>query len=142
MSRFALRGLYAIVDATDASGAGRLIEGALQALAGGAALVQYRNKSGNAQQRLAQVGLLLDACNRHGVPLLINDDTELALEVGAHGVHIGQQDTPLALARKRLGADAIIGVSCNNRYELAEAAAKGGANYIAFGRFFPSIQQT
>ncbi|UCE89815.1 MAG: thiamine phosphate synthase [Pseudomonadota bacterium] len=138
MSHFALRGLYAIVDVTDAAGAGRLIDAALQALAGGAALVQYRNKGGDAQQRTAQARLLLDACNRYHVPLLINDDTELALEVGAHGVHIGQQDTPLALARERLGADAIIGVSCNNRYELAVAAAKSGANYIAFGRFFAS----
>lgn len=138
MSRFALRGLYAIVDVSAASDAGRLLEAAQQALAGGAALLQYRDKTGDARQCMARARLLLEACNRHHVPLLINDDVDLALAVHAHGVHLGQQDTPLAVARERLGPNAIIGVSCNNRYQPARAAVQGGADYIAFGRFFPS----
>jgi thiamine-phosphate pyrophosphorylase len=72
------------------------------------------------------------------VPLLINDDIELAALVGADGVHLGREDGAVTQARKQLGNDAIIGVSCYNFVELAVAAQKQGATYAAFGRFFPS----
>ena len=70
--------------------------------------------------------------------LIINDDIELALDVEADGVHLGQQDDSIADARARLGDYAIIGISCEGSLEKAKAAAEQGANYIAFGKFFPS----
>jgi thiamine-phosphate pyrophosphorylase len=72
------------------------------------------------------------------VPLIVNDDLELALRIGADGVHLGQRDAPLARARDRLGADALLGVSCGDSLELARAAQDLGASYVAFGRFFAS----
>ena len=72
------------------------------------------------------------------MPLLINDDIELAIKVGADGVHIGREDGAISEARDRLGADAIIGVSCYNFVEQAFDAQEQGATYVAFGRFFPS----
>ena len=84
---------------------------------------------------------LVKICHRHNVPLIINDDIELAARVDADGVHIGREDGAIAQARKRLGADAIIGVSCYNFVERAIEAQAQGATYVAFGRFFPSTSK-
>ena len=132
-----LRGLYAITDAR-LQPAGQLLSHVRLAIEGGAALVQYRDKSSPAPLRRRQARELVSLCRRHQVPLLINDDVELALASGAAGVHLGQDDLDPASARQRLGADALIGVSCYNRWALAEAAAAQPVDYIAFGRFFPS----
>jgi thiamine-phosphate pyrophosphorylase len=105
------------------------------ALASSPALVQYRNKRASAQQRLAQATRVLHGCRAHGVPLIINDHVELALEIGAAGVHLGGEDGSLAEARRRLGPDFIIGASCYNSLERARAAAAAGASYLAFGTF-------
>jgi len=70
--------------------------------------------------------------------LIINDDVALAATCNADGVHIGQHDTELREARTQLGPQAIIGISCYNRFELAQQAAENGADYVAFGRFYPS----
>jgi thiamine-phosphate pyrophosphorylase len=107
------------------------------AIAGGAALVQYRDKAAG-PQRLERARAVLTVCRAHHVPLLINDDIALAVAVGADGVHLGRDDAPLTAARQQLGSDAIIGVSCYNELTRAVAAAEGGADYVAFGRFFPS----
>ena len=80
----------------------------------------------------------MSLCHDHGIPLIINDDVELAVAVGAHGVHLGKADSTVRSARKQLGAEAIIGVSCYNELERAVEAASEGADYVAFGRFFPS----
>jgi thiamine-phosphate pyrophosphorylase len=77
-------------------------------------------------------------CRQHGVLFIINDDVTLAKETRADGVHLGREDVPLAEARKLLGTRAIIGVSCYNELARAQAAQKQGADYVAFGRFFPS----
>lgn len=132
-----LRGLYAITAGDTVTAIG-LVEQVAQAIAGGARLIQYRDKSGDPIKRLAEAGALNELCRAQGVPLLINDDLALAAGVGAAGVHLGRDDAPLAEARARLGADAIIGVSCYDDFALAAAAAAAGADYVAFGSFFPS----
>jgi thiamine-phosphate pyrophosphorylase len=134
---FICRGLYAITD-TLLIPDERLAMTVEQALLGGARLLQYRDKSADAGRRRAQAQALNILCRRHGAPLIINDDVELAAEVGAAGAHIGQDDPAFATARHRLGENAMIGVSCYNRLELALAAEQAGADYVAFGAFFPS----
>lgn len=131
-----LRGLYAITDSLLL--AGRLTEAVEAALQGGASVVQYRDKSGDAGRRLAEAGTLLALCRRHGVPLLINDDLELAAVLGADGVHLGRGDGSLAAARRRLGPSAIIGATCHDSLAFAEEARHHGASYIAFGAIYPS----
>jgi len=133
------RGLYAITH-HDQRG-DRLIPDVAAAIAGGAVVIQYRDKSGDAAKRRWEAQDLLNLCRPLGIPLLINDDVALAAEVGADGLHIGADDGTLVEARERLGGEAIIGVSCYNRLELAEQAASEGANYVAFGRFFPSTSK-
>jgi thiamine-phosphate pyrophosphorylase len=73
-----------------------------------------------------------------GVAVLINDRPDLALELGADGVHVGQSDTPYAHARKLVGPDAIIGVTCHDSRHLAMEAGEAGADYVAFGAFYPT----
>lgn len=131
-----LRGLYAITDSQLLSD-GRLLPFAQAALQGGARLLQYRDKSDNAAQRLREAEALQEMCTRHGAQLIINDDAELAARIGA-GLHLGQQDGSLAAARALLGAHAVIGATCHAQLELATCAASEGASYVAFGRFFQS----
>jgi thiamine-phosphate pyrophosphorylase len=133
----ALRGLYAITDGALIP-ADRLVEAVSHAIAGGAVLVQYRDKTSPPQLRRAQALALQTLCEARDVPLIINDDVELAVHCGAAGVHLGRDDPDPAQARARLGPGAIIGVSCYADLERARAAAAAGADYLAFGRFFPS----
>ncbi|RKZ37873.1 MAG: thiamine phosphate synthase [Gammaproteobacteria bacterium] len=131
------RGLYAVTDSsllTDRDLAGAVAN----AIDGGARAVQYRDKSTDHRKRRQEVSALLALCREAGVPLIINDDVDLAKAIGADGVHVGLQDTGVAAAREALGAGAIIGASCNDSLERAQAAADAGASYVAFGRFFPS----
>jgi thiamine-phosphate pyrophosphorylase len=131
-----LRGLYAITPeelaraATMARVVAAVSSGALCAL-------QYRRKQGDAALRLAEASALAQLCRRHGVPLIINDDVALALEVGAAGVHLGREDDDLAGARARLPGR-ILGASCYDQPELARRAIAAGADYVAFGSVFPS----
>ena len=136
MSDSRLSGLYAITDRALMQDA--LLRQAEQALLGGAQLIQYRDKTVNSDRRHQEATALRQLCQHHQALFIINDDIELALAVDADGVHIGQKDTTLALARQQLGNEKIIGISCNNRFELAQQAQAGGADYIAFGRFYPS----
>ena len=131
------RGLYAITDER-LSAPGQLPVCVSEAIAGGASVIQYRNKQGNAQQRRQEAAALLQLCQQHQVPLIINDDVALAASVNADGVHLGKTDASLAQARQQLGPQAIIGVSCYNSLERAMRAAQAGADYVAFGRFFSS----
>lgn len=128
-------GLYAITQTENKSLAIVLAEVAA-VIQGGAVLVQYRNKQ--AHDALAWATALAELCNSQNVPLIINDDVELATRVGAAGVHLGQDDGEIRHARQRLGAAAIIGVSCYNSVARAEEAVRHGADYVAFGRFFSS----
>jgi thiamine-phosphate pyrophosphorylase len=131
-----IRGLYAITpDEIDtASLAARVV----QALAGGIALLQYRNKAAGLRLRREQASALLPLCRAAGVPLIINDDLALALEIGADGVHLGSDDGDLTAARSELGPRRLLGASCYNRAGLARIAKKAGADYVAFGSVFPS----
>ncbi|MGR9088616.1 MAG: thiamine phosphate synthase [Gammaproteobacteria bacterium] len=133
--KFPKRGLYAVTQ-TDNKSPETVIAEVAAAIRGGAVVVQYRDKQPADARYLARE--LAGLCHRHGVPLLINDDVELALEAGADGVHLGRDDGSIEAARKRLGWNAIIGRSCYNSIELALAAEAEGATYVAFGRFFPS----
>ena len=130
-------GLYAITD-TALLADSVLVERVWQAIRGGATVIQYRDKQLPDESRRHQADALAALCSSHGVPLIINDDVALAAAVGAAGVHLGENDADLQAARRLLGSDAIIGVSCYNRLELALQAAASGADYVAFGRFFPS----
>jgi len=129
-------GLYAITP--EDANTGRLARKVQAALAGGASLLQYRSKSPDAAARRAQGERLLGLCRRAGVPLIVNDDLELALAIGADGVHLGREDGDVAAARARLGADRLLGVSCYDRLELAIAAVAAGADHVAFGSAFAS----
>ena len=133
--RFPARGLYAITQ-TDNKTTDTIINEVKAAIRGGAAIVQYRDK--NPCDALLLAKELVKICHQYEVPLIINDDVELAARAGADGVHIGKEDGAIAQARKRLGNDAIIGVSCYNFVERAIEAQAQGATYVAFGRFFPS----
>lgn len=115
-----------------------LAEQVAQAIAGGARLIQYRNKTRTPAERLHVARSLLAVCQAASVPLIINDDLELAARTGAAGVHLGRDDPDPREARKRLGPRAIIGVSCYDQLQRARQAQAIGADYAAFGRFFPS----
>ncbi len=134
----ALRGLYAITSEAICADTATLLAAVEDALAGGARLLQYRDKWNDAARRAQNAHVLLGLCHEHGALFIINDDVELALACGADGVHVGNTDASLASARNRLGAQAVIGVSCAGSIERALAAQAGGASYVAFGRFFDS----
>jgi thiamine-phosphate pyrophosphorylase len=133
-----LRGLYAITSATLCREPKRLTAAVEAALAGGAKVIQYRDKESDALQRRASAKALLALCREHHALFIVNDDVELALAIGADGVHLGATDLPLREARRRLGGLAILGVSCANVLARAVEAQDAGASYVAFGRFFPS----
>lgn len=132
----AINGLYAITPDTDDTE--RLLEQVEPVLSQGVRILQYRNKSRNAALRLWQAGLLADACHRHHVLFIINDDVELAYMIKADGVHVGRNDVAIISARSTLGPTAIIGASCYNQLDLAKQAVSAGASYVAFGAVFPS----
>lgn len=108
------------------------------ALAGGAGIVQYRNKKASPALRLQQASALQTLCHTHGVPLIINDHLELALAVDAAGLHLGADDGHVAAARRALGPQRWLGASCYHSLELARAALASGASYVAFGALFAS----
>ncbi len=101
-------------------------------------VIQYRDKKSDPTQRETIARALNAVCRAHGVPLVINDDVRLAGVVGATGVHLGRDDPDIGAARAALGPAALIGVSCYNELARAQAAQEAGADYVAFGRFFPS----
>jgi thiamine-phosphate pyrophosphorylase len=136
MPRSVARGLYAITQ--DEADTGKLVAAVESALRGGATMVQYRNKTADAATRRAQAAALVACCKSKGVPLIVNDDAKLAVEVDADGAHLGAEDGDLASARKILGPERWLGASCYNRMELAESALEAGADYVAFGSFFAS----
>ncbi|MGB5425541.1 MAG: thiamine phosphate synthase, partial [Gammaproteobacteria bacterium] len=103
-SRSLPRGLYAITD-SHLIPADKLTGQVAAAIRGGAAVIQYRDKSSSPEQRQQQAAALVSLCHDHGIPLIINDDVELAVAVGAHGVHLGKTDSTVQSARKQLGAN-------------------------------------
>lgn len=136
MTRLLPRGLYAITP--DWNDTARLIASTEAILRGGCGIIQYRNKSTSDCHRLEQAGALRQITTRHAALLIVNDDVELALAVAADGVHIGADDGDIGATRRRLGPERLLGVSCYQAAELAREASREGADYIAFGSFFPS----
>jgi thiamine-phosphate pyrophosphorylase len=132
-----MKGLYAITDTANLSSEIMLTR-TEEILRAGAKLLQYRNKQADENTRLTEARQLIDLCKQYTVPLIINDDIALAVQMGADGVHLGKTDSSIADARKRLGDKAMIGCSCYNDLDRAQQAANSGADYIAFGAFSPS----
>jgi thiamine-phosphate pyrophosphorylase len=123
-----LRGLYAITP--EGPGLEARVRAALE---GGVAILQYRRKRGDVAEARRIAGL----AREFGVPLIVNDDWALALELDAAGAHLGREDGELRDARRRLGSR-LLGASCYNELARARAAVAAGADYIAFGSVFPS----
>ena len=104
---------------------------------GGADTIQFRQKFGTIRHLIAQIPELSAVCAESGVPLLVDDHLELALLDGVTGVHLGQDDFPIHLARRVLGDDAIIGATATNLDQALQAVDEG-ASYIGFGPVYPT----
>ena len=136
MNKDALK-LYAITDRSWLNGE-TLADEVEKALRGGATIVQLREK-GLDHDALLQEAIEIGAlCHRYSVPFIINDDVQIALECGADGVHVGQEDMAAAEARRLLGPDRIVGVTCKT-VEQAIEAERQGADYLGSGAMFPSL---
>ena len=131
-----LAGLYALTP--DLADTAALAARTGLALSGGASAIQYRNKAASGELKLQQAVALRALCSARGALFIVNDDVELAHAVGADGVHLGRDDASIAAARARLGDAAIIGVSCYDEFERAQAAIAAGGDYVAFGSYYPS----
>lgn len=132
-----LSGLYVITDPI-LTPPDTVIEQVAAALRGGARIVQFRDKSQDFERRRQQAHQLRQLTREHKSLLIINDDIELCQECEADGVHLGQDDMDLPMARAALGPDYLIGATCHGSLELAQQALDESADYLAFGRFFPS----
>jgi thiamine-phosphate pyrophosphorylase len=134
--RSALRGLYAI---TPAGFAAQMLHQRVEAaLAGGAALIQYRDKGSDPHLRAEVARSLLSLCRRFNARFIVNDDLALALAIDADGVHLGREDGDLLAARQALPEGKLLGVSCYADFEWARLASSAGADYVAFGAVYPS----
>ena len=107
------------------------------ALKGGVTIVQLREKNLPEDEFVAEAIRVKELCSRYNVPLIINDNAEVALKSGADGVHVGIEDTPVAELRQKVGKDFIIGATAKT-VEQAQSAEKAGADYLGVGAVFPS----
>lgn len=131
--------LYVITaEATVSGGPEHLLRCVESALRGGAGWLQYRDKWKPAAQKRAQAQALRSLCSDYDARLIINDDPELAAACGADGVHVGASDASVASARALLGPQAIVGATCGDSLARARAAITADADYVAFGRLYPS----
>ena len=136
MSSPRISGIYAITpDLIDTTNLVKLTQ---QVLISGVQLIQYRNKIADHVLKLEQATLLSTLCHEFDTPLIINDDLNLAIKVGADGVHLGIEDITVVEARRKLGSGKIIGASCYNKLRYAIEAENHGADYVAFGSFYIS----
>ncbi len=127
-------GLYAIIDPEHCLGR-PLLSLARMVLENGAGALQLRDKRGTFEEILSAARSLQALCDEYGVPFIINDNPYLAREAGADGVHLGQEDIPVALAREIIGPDRLIGLSTHTR-EQALSGETSGADYLGFGPAF------
>lgn len=132
-----ISGLYAITP--EQPDTNRLLSQVRAALSGGVRVVQYRSKSLDVALLHEQASELQVLCHDFEVPLIVNDSLRLADLTGADGLHMGRDDGSLRQARIVLGAEKVIGISCYNNLGLAIQAEAEGADYVAFGSFFPSV---
>jgi thiamine-phosphate pyrophosphorylase len=112
-----------------------LLDAMDQAIEGGARLIQYRDKTGTRREKYETARKLKDLASGRQVTLMINDEIDLALAVRADGVHLGQDDLPILIARKLLGKGTIVGISTHNLAQAVQAESDG-ADYIGFGPIF------
>lgn len=128
--------LYAV---TDRAWVGRqtFLEQIEDALRGGVTIVQLREKYLDEDAFTTQAIQVRTLCRRYGVPLIINDNVDVALRSGADGVHVGMEDTPVAELRRRVGPDFLIGATAKT-VDQARAAEAAGADYLGVGAVFPS----
>ncbi len=131
------RGLYAVTDCENLS-TNRLLSVTEEILRAGVVALQYRDKSDDHAKRKYEATELQRLCREHDSLFIINDDVRLAKSVNSDGVHLGRGDCDCKSARNELGPKAVIGVSCYNSVKTALAAADDGADYVAFGSFYPS----
>lgn len=131
-----LRGLYIVTPDWDDTE--QLLVATELALNNGTALVQYRHKTASPELRREQGAALLALCHRYRVPLMINDHLDLFTAIDADGIHVGGTDASIAEVRHAVGPGKIVGASCYGTMELAHAAYRDGASYVAFGGFYPS----
>lgn len=134
-----LTGLYAIIDSQALGGRSHL-EVASQVIRGGAKVIQLRHKLDGKDELLSIAQQLKNLCSENGVLFLVNDHLDIALAVGADGLHLGQEDLPVAIARRLLPIDMILGCSVIT-VEQAKAAEAGGADYIAVGSIYPTLSK-
>ncbi len=134
MLDYRIKGLYAITPNNNLDIA--LIEGVITEHK--VNILQYRHKTDNEQRKLYEAQLLRELCSTHNTLFVVNDDINLCEKVGADGVHLGQDDDSIHIARAQLGEKSIIGVSCYNQIERAIKAQNEGANYVALGALFES----
>ena len=118
----------------DLAGFGRILSEALEG--GDVAALQLRLKDVSDDAIATAVGALLPIGQRHDVALILNDRPDLAARLGCDGVHVGQEDVSYDEARRLVGPDRIVGVTCHDSRHLAMEAAEAGADYVAFGAFF------
>jgi hydroxymethylpyrimidine kinase/phosphomethylpyrimidine kinase/thiamine-phosphate diphosphorylase len=131
-----IRGLYLVTDE-----APLLLQRVKEALAGGVSVVQYRSKGSDHEQKRSQGRELRDLCRQHAVPFIVNDDLQLARELDADGVHLGQEDGTVAAARQILPPGRLVGVSTHNLTEALKAQDEG-ADYIGFGAMYATASKT
>jgi thiamine-phosphate pyrophosphorylase len=129
-----LRGLYVIIDPQVSAGRDEL-ELARQVIAGGARLIQLRDKGREKGLQLSPAEALARTCREAGVPFIVNDHVDLALAVGADGVHVGRKDLPVAIVRRLVPKGMIVGCSTNNLPEALQAE-RDGADYVSVGRLY------
>lgn len=134
-----IRGLYVVTP--DWRDTLKLVMTSKAALEGGAKVLQYRNKVAAPSQRVEHAIVLAALCEKFGATFIVNDHLDLALEVDADGVHLGGDDGDLRAARKKLGKHKLLGASCYNRLDLAQAAKEAGADHIAFGSMYASVSK-
>lgn len=128
-----IHGLYGVTPAYSE----KLIVSIELALKGGMQVLQYRDKSLGTEERLNNAQIIRELCNKYSACFIVNDDVSLAMKVDADGVHIGKDDGDIAQVRQHIGGK-ILGISCYNSLDNAKHAQELGADYVAFGRFFPS----
>jgi len=110
------------------------------AIRGGADTIQYRQKSGSTREMIRIAEQMKQVCADHGVPLIVNDRVDVAIAAKADGVHLGQDDFPIPLARELLGHEMIIGASASNMEEV-EKCILDGADYVGFGPVYPTTSK-
>lgn len=132
-----LSGLYAVTDPV-LTPPDRILKCVAKAIAGGAQIVQLRDKAATDRDLLFVARALRDLCQGRGAVFIVNDRPELVLDVDADGLHIGRDDIPPDEARRIIGPDKILGVSCYGDLDRAADMERRGADYVAFGSFFPS----